>query len=264
MRTCLIWVDPAAGHTWEPEPLPMAGLPSSLIAATGPHGGPMAVAWIREEDIDAVIVLSRPEARSTARYLSTVIAGARPDVRVSVLTPGTGKLASLVVGARALALRTSATETLAALSATAASVTSGIWIRSLARLKSPAPTVGQYLRSIMSRRGHVVTFTPDAVVRDHQWRPPTPAPQGSQLLVASNVDLPQALTETFAGLPVTVIPALEDKKTYGSQAIEFLQNEPLMVRPTPSGAICPVCQDLLFGPHCPYCHVVTRPQGVPA
>lgn len=249
---------------WDPEPLALEGLPSSLVHVAHPQAAPEALTWLETRDIDTVLVLTRPDTIGAARYLSTVMVGARPDLRLSVTAPGTGKLASLVLGTRALGLGVGPAETLAALSITAASVTSGIWIRSLTRLKSPSPTMRQYLGSLVSRRGNVVTFTPDAMVRDRQWRPPTPAPSGSQLLVATNGEVPQTLVDTFPQLPVSAIPSAEDNKAYGARAMEFLIHEPFLGRPTPSGAVCPVCQDLLFGPSCPFCHIVSRPQGVSA
>ncbi|MFV0452993.1 MAG: hypothetical protein ACK5LS_12275 [Propioniciclava sp.] len=265
MRTSVIWLDHASTpQAFDPDPLRTGSGSVSTLACAGLQAAPDAAAWVDAQRVSSAIILTRPDGLSSARYFAAVLAGARPELRLTVDAPGAGRLASLALGQRALALRVGAAETLAAFTVTAAASISGTWLRSLARLKTPAPTLGQYLRSLVSRQGAVVTMTPEPVVRPPGWMPSTPPPPSARLLVATATNVPQALTEAFPEVPVSVVPPQGDLRNGNASGVEFLVEEPGMLRPTPTHTVCPICGDVLFTSACPFCHVIAHPQGVAA
>lgn len=265
MLMCMIWVDRHdQSNTWEPTPLSPPDCPT-LVVSAGMQAAPTAVPWILANDISAVIVLSRPDALGAARYFGSVLSGRLPWLRIAVRASAAGKMPSMVLGARVLQVGLPAVETLAAFDSTLRTTDSGAWVSSVARLKAPTPSFGQYLRSLLPGPGTVVSQTPELTIRDRSWRQPTPPSPGTRLLISQASSIPTTLMAAFHGAQAEVVPIDPHmKEAYGSRGVEFLVLEPLLSRPTPAHTTCPACRDALFSPTCPYCHVVSRRSGAHA
>lgn len=265
MQICMIWVDRHdETQAWEPNPLHLQST-TPMVASAGANGFPAAIGSMREHNVEAVVVLCRPDSLGLARYFATGLTSQLPALRVAVQQSAAGKLPSMAVAAHSIAAGLPASETLAALEATLRTSASGVWLSNLARLKSPTPTFGQYLRSLLPGPGVIVTHTPQPIIRNRSWHQPTPLSKDSILLVSQTSHAPEMLTSAFHGATSQILPLNSHvKEAYGAQGVEFLVTQPLLSKPTPTHSRCSACGDELFSLACPFCHIIARRQGVHA
>lgn len=262
MRQAAIWVEPAAHpdtlKQWDAIGRPQA---TGRLHIAGTKAAPEVHSWLKANQIDSLILLAKSEHASHSRRLANILTGAQPDLRCATLGVACNAVTALVRVADALSLNLDPVSTFIAARGAILSTTSGVWLRSVAKLHQPHPSFGQYLKSLLPfRQGYLVIQSPEA-----QIAPETPIPlphPATALLVAStdnSTDLPIPLQEAFPGIRIIHIPAICDTKSaYGSNGVEFVVDGPVRLQsPTPQGE-CPSCHLIQFTPACPYCHLVPQ------
>lgn len=266
--TGALWVENfALANMWEPSPLgdQTAGAPA--VVACGPQSGPMTVGWVREQGLESLLIFCRKEGVAEARYIANVVSGALPQLGVAVHPSPTGMLPTLVLASDALRFDLAPAVVLAVVKKATREVLSGLWLKSVSRLKEPNPSLGQFLRSLLPGPGFVVVETPESGVHSAKWNPEIDARPGSVLLVGcdNSDDLPTPLVEAFAGLQAYSLPkSIALKAAFGADGAEFVVRAPQLPRPNQPTQTCGVCRQPVFEDICPFCQAVPHFEGVPA
>lgn len=262
MRQAAIWVEPTA-HPETLIPWDAIGRPQAngRIQVAGTDSAPETHSWLKEHQINSLILLSRTEHVSHSRRLANILTGAQPGLLCATLDVTSNAIAALTRAADSLSLNLDPASTFAAMKGAIQSTVNGVWLRSVAKLHRPHPSFSQYLRSLLPfGPGYLVIQSPQARISPElplQLTHPAAA-----LLVAapdSFTDIPEPLKQAFPGLQILRVPPISDhKSSYGSNGVEFIVDGPLRLQPyTPQGT-CPSCHFIQFTPACPYCHLVPQ------
>lgn len=266
MTQAFLWADDCLvrGHfrIWRAQNRPDV---DGSLAVAGIHAGPDIVRWLADIGAEAATILCRRRGLKQARYLANVVSGAEPERRLAVRVADVGAMPALTRAADALRLGVDPVATVAAFEASLSTVAAGVWLRSVAKLREPAPGFVQYLRSLVPLGpGFLVTLSPRSAVLPTGTRPPGDEGAGGALLVAAEGSdpVPRLLTDAFPGLQVVrVEPVTDAAGAYGAKGCEFLVDVPWTAVTTPTGDSCPVCGATLYTPSCIHCHVLPVKRG---
>jgi hypothetical protein len=142
---------------------------------------------------------------------------------------------------------------------------SGAWTPSVAKLVRPAPSMGQYLRSLVPGGSFVVGLAPEGTVG------------ASNGIPAARPDLSRTLLVGGSGVPATTAAGLATRSgatsvrpypipgdwtavfgTARATQLALVPNDPGLARVSAVGG-CPGCGQSVGSTVCPYCHIQTRP-----
>lgn len=250
-----------------------------MAAATG--GGvsplwpsdPLALATAAEADPTGhVLVVGTPNQQQTIRTLASVAVARWPELRVAW---GTAPVAALALAnAAGMAARVGLSAALAVryFDTLLSRTWSGVWVRSVAGLHEPAPTLRQHLRSwLPGGAGYLVIHRPASTVvaigsvKGAKVMRSSLPPVREVLLVGG--DAPPGVTDRVAEMAgtgtVRSVPTVVDAGQYGvAQAVEYVAlpapDATISELALPSGAECPACSLPLATPACPFCHATAR------
>lgn len=261
MTLAALWLDasvlPDHFEFWSPIGRPEV---SGRLVVAGPQAGPTAVRWVAQQKVTDLIVLCRPGDRARARYFANVLSGAVPRLALSVQCVAAGPLVALLRAADVVRGGLPPSAAVAAIGSGAASSIGGVWLTSVAKLRSPNPSFGQHIRSLIPvGPGFLVLHSPESVVLRNPQSGLPALPEPAVLLVASpeGSPVPATLQRAFPNLPTYHVPVVTDPRVaYGATGVEFTVDGPGWAMPAPSGAACPVCAEPLFEASCPFCHVI--------
>lgn len=210
------------------------------------------------------------DARRIGRACSLVSA-TRPEVAVVARPLPHGLLAVWLLADRVARLRLPPAVAVATLDALAADTFSGAWLRSVARLESPQPSLVQHLRSwLPGGGGFLVEHAPRTSVRAAKATAPDEAPYGGSgtrpALVVSGRGAPdqalrqaQRLAAAVARIETDPLPGPQAR--YGTAAAVELaalpEDTPFL--PLDGSPDCPTCGLLVPQPVCPFCRRSTAP-----
>ena len=147
---------------------------------------------------------------------------------------------------------------------------SGAWVRSVARLSGPVPTLGQHLRSWLPGAGFLMLHPPRSKVLSVTdlagVAAPVPSERRSMLLVGGAP--PQRVTTSvmaMAGATAhhTVAAVADAERQYGTRHAVELVGAPFRLADgalQPTGE-CPSCSLRLATPGCPFCHATADSAG---
>jgi hypothetical protein len=147
---------------------------------------------------------------------------------------------------------------------------SAAWVPRVGRLSSPAPTVGQHLRSwFPGGRGFLAEHVPGDRVTPALQPSKAAGPARGPLLVAG--ELPETVREAVVAAAGTqeahqVEAVVAPRARYGSdRAVEMVAlpaDVPALAATEQAGLQCPVCGLSHTGATCPFCHAGAVPLDV--
>jgi hypothetical protein len=205
-----------------------------------------------------------------ARVAAAAIGATRPDLAVRVEPVPASPAAIVRAVERVPSVLIKATAVHASISAALDSLTWGAWLPSVARLDTPAPSLGQHVTSWFARGAGFL-----AVHGSPGWVAKLPAPQvdPARRLPRQQGPVPEefechafgelpehAIATLFSmGLtqrPVRRQPVADTRPAWGSaKAVEFVINPVTPIGlPAPAG-LCPACSEPVIGLFCPFCRV---------
>jgi hypothetical protein len=239
----------------------------------GPARGELSELYdavVQQFDRPTVAIIPRLWSEQAIRRLQTVqLASGRPPVAYYVTDAP--PLAGGVLAALAAMLATrfeQAGVLLAALPAVERELIWVTWLRSIRRLRQPAPSLRQRSASLVSRRGFVVSSWPEPgvhVVRDRRPTPPLPELLAQfQLAVAPNGGDPEwarAVSAELAGVPTRQYEAAPlGPSWWGTEQLVETVAYPIDVEALAEHAGGPVvtaecrwCGERISSQACPFC-----------
>lgn len=225
------------------------------------QAGPALARWVAEGEVDHLVLLTGRDGFHPARYVAAVVSGAVPGLAVAVREVPTTALAALVHAADALGVDAAPAEQLAAFDRSIGDACTGMWLKSVTRLRDPNPTFGQHLRSLFPlKRGFVAQLSPEPSVLKKGQSPAGVEAGARALLVACAEDsaVSEYLTGMFPDVPVQrVAPITPMSAAYGSKGAEFLLDAPTLPSAAAPLGACPVCSQAMHAASCSYCHVLS-------
>ena len=219
------------------------------------------------EQLDStwIVVASHPSQAPLADLALTLATGRWPERYVASLRTSHAPMAVTCALALAMATLTHPAQGLTLAEDVLANAWSGAWTRSVARLRTPAPTLWTHARSLLPGSGFLIRQWPDPAVLSRHGAAGIPAYGGDRVLMVQD-GVPAAL-----GRRLVAEGSVSDSRhvqlpatwadVYGTTSAAQVALMPADTRSLirPVSHVCYGCDLELPTPVCPYCRVAAEP-----
>ena len=242
-----------------------------------PSGDPTVLATepaILSPSTRHVLVLCPVTELDRARVAAAVVGSTRPDLAVRVEPVPASPAAIVRAVERVPKVLVKATAVHASICAALGSATWGAWLPSVARLDTPAPSLGQHVTSWFARGAGFIAVhgspgwvakLPVAQVEPSRRIQRVQGPVPEEIECHAFGELPEpAIAALFSmGLtsrPVRRQPVSDTKPAWGTgRAVEFVINSLTPIGLSAPAGLCPACSEPVIGAFCPFCRVAPTP-----